>query len=37
MRNRKERGNPIYPEYVENPTYIPETSSKYVVSLPIYP
>ena len=31
-----ERGHPIYPKYVENPTYIPKTSSKYVVSLPIY-
>ena len=31
-----ERGHPIYPKYVENPTYIPETSSKYVESPPIY-
>ena len=26
MRNRKERGHPIYLKYEENPTYIPETN-----------
>ena len=31
-----ERGHPIYPKYVEELPYIPETSSKYVESLPIY-
>ena len=28
-----ERGHPIYPMYVEELPYIPETSSKYVESL----
>ena len=31
-----ERGHPIYPKYVEELPYIPETSSKYMESLPIY-